>query len=31
MGEIKLEKKQSKYGDLFFEKNYFLDTFASII
>ena len=31
MGEIKLEKKQSKYGDLFYEKNYVLDTFASII
>ncbi|MGN0026336.1 MAG: MFS transporter [Clostridium sp.] len=31
MGEIKLEKKQSKYGDLFYEKNYVLGTFASII
>ena len=31
MRGVKLEKKQSKYSDLFHEKNYMLNTFSSII
>ena len=31
MRGLKLEKKQSKYSDLFHEKNYMLNTFSSII
>ena len=31
MKDVKLEKKKSKYSDLFHEKNYMLNTFSSII